>query len=133
MTTPLHSAKGMIAILFLTALFHCQPTAAQETKKMIRLAKIIVDSSQLEAYNSALKTQMNAAIQQEPGVLTYYAVAEKTAPNHITILEIYADKIAYQSHIKTAHFLRYKETVKNMVTSLVLVDVNLIGAVSKPD
>jgi quinol monooxygenase YgiN len=99
----------------------------QSKNQMVRLAKIKVDPAQLEKYNTALKEQMATAIKLEPGVLTYYAVSDKKDPSNITILEIYADTTAYQSHILTDHFKRYKEIVKEMVTSLELVDVNLIG------
>ena len=106
---------------------------AQSSQQMVRLAKIEVDPNQLEVYNNALKEQMQVAIKKEPGVLTYYAVAEKTAPHRITILEIYADSSAYLLHIKTAHFLKYKETVKDMVKSLELIDVSIIGVARKPE
>ncbi len=105
---------------------------AQEKIQMVRLAIIKVDPVQLDQYNTALIEQMTTAIRVEPGVLTYYAVADKTDPTHITILEIYADTAAYQAHIKTPHFLKYKKTVENMVLSLELVDVNLIAAAKKP-
>jgi quinol monooxygenase YgiN len=71
---------------------------------------------------------MATAIKLEPGVLTYYAMADKKEPSHITIMEIYADTTAYQAHILTSHFKKYKDTVKDMVQSLELVDVNLIAA-----
>ena len=106
---------------------------AQSSQQMVRLAKIEVAPNQLELYNNALKEQMQVAVKKEPGVLTYYAVAEKTAPHRITILEIYADSSAYLSHIKTAHFLKYKETVKDMVKSLELIDVSIIGVARKPE
>jgi quinol monooxygenase YgiN len=105
---------------------------AQKKEQMVRLAKIKVDPLQLEKYNAALKEQMAAAIRIEPGVLTYYAVADKKDPTSITILEIYADTLAYQSHILTPHFKKYKETVKDMVKSLELMDVTLIAAAKKP-
>lgn len=105
---------------------------AQQEKQMVRLAKIQINPAQLKSYNSALKEQMAAAIRLESGVLTYYAVAEKTNPSHITILEIYADMAAYKKHIETAHFLKYKNTVKNMVKSLELTDVDLIDFTKKP-
>ena len=105
---------------------------AQQKKQMVRLAKIQVDPVQLEQYNTALKEQMTTAVKLEPGVLTYYAVADKNNPAHITILEIYADTAAYQSHIQTPHFKKYKAAVQNMVKSLELVDVDLIGSALKP-
>ncbi len=105
---------------------------AQKNTQMVRLAKITVDPLQLNNYNLALKEQMVTAVRVEPGVLTYYAVADKNQPTNITILEIYADTTAYQSHTQTAHFKKYKETVKGMVTSLTLVDVNIIASAKKP-
>ena len=106
-------------------------SAEGQDHRMVRLAKIQVDPAQLEQYNAALKEQMAAAIKAEPGVLTYYAVADKADPSHITILEIYADTAAYQAHIQTPHFKKYKATVQNMVKKLELVDVNLIAAAKK--
>ncbi|MEM0577663.1 putative quinol monooxygenase [Flavobacterium polysaccharolyticum] len=117
-----------LVVLFLAM---AQNTRAQEKKQMVRLAKIKVNPTHLNAYNKALKEQMNAAILLEPGVLTYYAVADKKTPTSITILEIYADTIAYKSHIETVHFKKYKTTVKDMVQSLELVDVDLIAAAVK--
>ena len=59
----------------------------------------------------------------EPGVLTLYAVAEKNNPNKVTILEIYADKDAYEKHLKTPHFKKYKQGTLSMVKNLELIDV----------
>ncbi len=122
----------LISLFLISCIFHNQ-AMAQAKIQMVRLAKIKVDPSQLEKYNQALKEQMATAIRLEPGVLTYYAVADKSDPSHITILEIYADTTAYQKHILTSHFKKYKDTVKDMVQSLELVDVNLIAAAKQPE
>lgn len=106
---------------------------AQEKKQMVRIAKIKVDPLHLEKYNTALKEQMTTAVKLEPGVLTYYAVSDQKDPSAITILEIYASKEAYNTHIETAHFKKYKETVKDMVKSLELVDVDMLGFATKPN
>jgi quinol monooxygenase YgiN len=106
---------------------------AQEKTHMYRIAKIQVDPAQLDKYNIALKEQMTTAIRVEPGVLSYYAVADKKQPSHITIFEVYADSIAYKDHIQTPHFKKYKETVQHMVTALEVIDVDLIGSAKKPD
>ena len=123
----------LTTLLFtLIALIISSKAMAQEKNQMVRLAKIKVDPLQLEKYNAALKEQMNTAVRVEPGVLKYYAVADKNDPSSITILEIYADAAAYKLHIETPHFKKYKETVKNMVKSLELTDVNLVGSAKKP-
>lgn len=126
---PTHKLLTVVFTLFI--LSFSTNTLAQKKIQMVRLAKIKVDPLQLEKYNTALKEQMTTAVRLEPGVLTYYAVADKTEPTNITILEIYADTTAYKSHIETTHFKKYKETVKDMVKSLELVDVTLIGSANK--
>jgi quinol monooxygenase YgiN len=96
--------------------------SAQESKQMVRLAKLVIDSTQLESYKIFLKEEIETSIKLEKGVLTLYAVFEVNKPNHLTILEIYADKKAYEKHIQTPHFKKYKESTKNMVKSLELVE-----------
>lgn len=91
--------------------------------KLVRLSKITVDPAQTDAYNAFLKEEIEASMRLEPGVLTLYATAEKDAPNRVTILEIYADQTAYESHLKTPHFLKYKQGTLAMVKELELIDV----------
>lgn len=106
-------------------------TNAQVNNKMHRIAKIKVDVNQLEKYKTALLEQMNAAIKLEPGVLSYNVVADKKDATSFTIFEVYASSEAYQSHIMTPHFKKYKETVKDMVLSLELIDAELVARVEK--
>lgn len=91
---------------------------AQDNTTYMRIAKIVVDSNQLEAYTERLKEQMHAALHLEKGVLAYSAVQDKNNPAHITILETYASVEAYQAHIQTEHFKKYKAAVADMVKSL---------------
>ena len=74
---------------------------------------------------------MNTALQLEPGVLAYSAVYHKNNPAQITILETYASVAAYEAHIQTEHFKRYKASVADMVTSLELIDVVPIAVETK--
>lgn len=90
---------------------------------LVRLSKITVDAAQLDAYNAFLKEEIEASMRLEPGVLTLYATAEKDNPYKMTILEIYADRAAYESHLKTPHFQKYKQGTLSMVNELELVDV----------
>jgi quinol monooxygenase YgiN len=121
-------------LLFLIIVsFFCFETIAQAKDNMYRIAKIKVDRNQLELYKSALREQMNTAIKVEPGVLSYTVVADKNDASLITIMEVYANLDAYQSHILTTHFKKYKETVKNMVLSLELIDTEFIERVRKAD
>lgn len=95
---------------------------AEEKAQMVRLSKLVIDDSQLETYRALLTEEVNESMRLEPGVRSLYAVSEKDRPTHFTILEIYEDRAAYEAHIKSAHFLKYKTGTKDMVKSLELID-----------
>lgn len=114
------SAKPIVALVL--SLIAIQTTAAQESGQLVRMAKLVIDSAQLNSYKAFLKEEIETSIKVEPGVLTLYAVSEKSKPTHITILEIYASSDAYRQHIQTPHFLKYKNGTKDMVKSLELVE-----------
>ena len=105
--------------------------SAQEGKAYMRIAKITVDSTKLDEYKAALKEQMQSALRIEKGVLAYSAVEDKKNPSKITILETYASTEAYQAHIQTEHFKKYKAAVVDMVKQLELIDVVPIAIQSK--
>lgn len=119
------TSLSFLLFFTLTTILFLNCTAdAQSKTQMVRLAKLVIDSAQLENYKVMLKEEIETSVRVEPGVITLYAVTEKNKPTHITILEIYADTAAYKSHIQTPHFLKYKEATKNMVKSLELVEAN---------
>ena len=94
----------------------------REEEKMVRLAKLVIETTRLEDYKNALREEIETSLGFETGVLTLYAVSEKEAPNNITILEIYADKEAYEAHLRTPHFIKYKTATMNMIKSLELIE-----------
>ena len=89
---------------------------------LVRLSKITVDPDRLDDYNAFLKEEIEASMRLEPGVLALYATAEKEAPHKVTILEIYANREAYEKHLETPHFQKYKQGTLKMVKKLELVD-----------
>ena len=127
----LRHCSSLVFAAIVLASFICSNAAAQEKKQMTRLAKIVVDSAQLESYMAFAKEEIETSLRVEPGVLTLYAVSEKNNPTHITILEIYADSAAYKQHIKTPHFLKYKNGTLKMVKSLELVETDPLLPTSK--
>jgi quinol monooxygenase YgiN len=111
------------ALWLFTAIVFCSLAAGAQEKQMVRLAKLEIDTTQLESYKAFLKEEIETSVSVEPGVLTLYAVFEKQNPQRVTILEIYADSTAYKAHINTPHFLKYKNGTATMVKSLQLVEV----------
>jgi quinol monooxygenase YgiN len=127
-----HQAQLLSTFCCALILFSPTISSAQNKNQMVRLAKIKIDSAQLEKYKAALKEGIETAVRVEPGVITLFAVYDKNDPTNVTVLEVYADVAAYKAHIETPHFKKYKSITKDMVKSLELVDVDPIAFATKP-
>ena len=92
------------------------------TDGIVRLSKIEVYPQFVDEYIKYVTEVGEISLRTEPGVLTMYAVAEKENPCKITILETYASREAYDKHIASAHFRKYKQGTLHMVKSLELTD-----------
>ena len=127
----------MIGTLLLPPLFGGAFTAESARSAasgvVVRLAELVIDPAQLESYKAFLREEIETSIRVEPGVLTLYAVAVKGQPTHIRIFEMYANQAAYEAHIQTPHFLKYKTGTQSMVKALNLLETEpvLLGAKAK--
>lgn len=101
-------------------------------KMMIIISEIEIEPDYLDEYLSILKEESKASIELEPGVISIYPMFQKENPNEIRILEIYADREAYESHLQTPHFKKYKTTTLKMVKSLELIDMSAIDGQTMP-
>ena len=93
-------------------------------ESIVRLSRIEVDPAQLPEYLALVTECGRESMAKEPGVYMMYSMQEKAHPERITILEIYADRAAYDHHIQTPHFQKYKQTTLKMVKQLDLLDQN---------
>ena len=119
-------------IIIMLTLTHTPVTAQQDTRKF-RIAKIEIYPDYLDQYKAALAEHAKTAVQGEPGVLTLQAVYDKAHPTMVTVFEVYASEDAYQTHLKTPHFLKYKNGTLKMVKSLELIEVAPIAMEIKPE
>ena|SRR6516165_7157786 len=100
-------------------------------KPIVQIAELEIDPSQLESYKALLIEEIEASVRIEPGVLALNAVSVKGSPSQIRILEVYANREAYEAHLLAAHFLKYKAQTADMVRSLNLVQTDPILLCSK--
>jgi predicted TIM-barrel fold metal-dependent hydrolase/quinol monooxygenase YgiN len=109
---------------WLLGLSSYKPTAESHDGTMIvRLAEIEVHPQYLDKYLAAATEIQQKSLAEEPGVLCLFPTQMKEDSTQIRILEIYASQEAYQHHIQTAHFQRYKQGTLHMVKSLKLQDL----------
>ena len=136
--------RALFNVLLLFGLLSCGTTVKNKMNQpsmcakepmtadgIVRLSKIEVYPQYLDEYMKYATEVGEVSLRTEPGVLTMYAVSEKEAPCKITILETYASKAAYEKHIASEHFQKYKQGTLHMVKSLVLSDQTPLNPVSR--
>ncbi|MBY2986853.1 putative quinol monooxygenase [Rhizobium leguminosarum] len=101
-------------------------------KPVVRMAELEIDPDTLETYRALLTEEIETSIALEDGVLSLSAVSIRNNPNRIRILEVYANQEAYEAHLRTPHFIKYKNQTAHMVTSLTLIEVDPIAMRAKP-
>jgi predicted TIM-barrel fold metal-dependent hydrolase/quinol monooxygenase YgiN len=98
-----------------------KPIATTTEKNMIvRIAEIEVFPQYLEEYLTFANEVDRLSLEREPGVICLFPMQSAENPCQIRILEIYASDKVYQQHLKTEHFLKYKQGTLHMVKSLKL-------------
>ncbi len=98
-----------------------KPAAELTSANMIvRIAEIEVYPQYLKEYLTFANEVDRLSIEREPGVICLYPMQSADDSTKIRILEIYASEEAYQQHLKTDHFLKYKQGTLHMVKDLKL-------------
>ena len=103
-------------------LFGADIPVRQYGERIVRLAEIDIYPDKLDEYMAFAKEVGTVSMTVEPGVIGLFSMQDKADSNKVYILEVYADRAAYQAHLQTAHFKKYKEGTASMVKSLKLTD-----------
>jgi len=107
-------------VLSVTAVAQETVTPVNDKTMIVRLAEIEVYPKHLQEYLKFAGEVDRLSVEREPGVICLFPMQSAEDSTQIRILEIYASEEAYQSHIKTEHFLTYKQGTFHMVKSLKL-------------
>jgi 4-carboxymuconolactone decarboxylase len=98
----------------------------------VRIAELEIDTAQADAFAAAVREVGQVSVRSEDGCLVLYAVAATDNPGRVRVFEIYRDAAAYQAHLLTPHFRKFRETTDAMVKSRKLMDVTAISLAAKP-
>jgi len=96
------------------------------------LAELEIDPRQIDAFNTAVREVGQVSVRVEEGCLALYAVADSDNPSRLHVFEIYRDSAAYQAHLQTPHFQRFRATTNSMVLSRKLLDATPVSIATKP-
>ena len=105
--------------------------AEDPVRPYVRVAELEIDPAQGEAFAHAIREVGEASVRLEEGCLVLYAVAETLAPDRVRVFEIYRDRAAYDAHLLTPHFRRFRATTDTMVKSRRLIDATAISLATK--
>lgn len=105
---------ALVGTLLLT-LALCRTALAQPASTpLVRFAELDIDKSRLEDFHKAARENAEATML-EPGVLAFHAVAEKGNPGRVRVFEMYVDAQAYQTHVQTPHFQKFRGATNTMM------------------
>lgn len=114
--------KATASVMALVAGLAGMAQAQDVEQTVVRIAELVIDPVQLEAYTAAVKEEMEESIRVEPGVLAIYSVAEKGKPNSLRFFEVYANDEAYRAHLESPHFKKYIAVTQPMIQSRKLIE-----------
>src|SRR3954452_20171704 len=118
--------RRLKTIMLLLLLVAGSAANAQEKDMIVRISEIQIHPNSITEYNAILKEEAEASVRLEPGVIAIFPMSQKGNPTEVRILEIYASREAYEAHLQTPHFQKYKTTTLEMVKSLKLVDMDAL-------
>ena len=106
--------------------------AEEGRDRFVRVAELEIDPAQADAFATAIREVGQASVRSEDGCLALYAVAEKQDPGRVRVFEIYRDPAAYEAHLRTPHFRRFRAATDAMVKSRRLIDATPLSLATKP-
>lgn len=109
-----------------------QHKVTPDSTMIVRISEIEVYPEYLDEYLKAAHNVGVTSVKEEPGVICIYPMQQLRNDCQIRILEIYASKEAYESHIASEHFQTYKQGTLHMVKSLDLVDMRQMAPEALP-
>ena len=123
--------SGTMAFLIAMIISSCtdaqkNDSDTMDAEMMIRIAEVEIYPQYFDEYVSILKEEAAASVQLESGVICIFPMFIEKNPSQIRLIEIYASRKDYESHLKTPHFLKYKTSTTEMIKSLELIDMESI-------
>jgi len=119
------AAGALLALLIgVTCVWQSEGEAVAKSASeelMVRIAELEIDPAQIDAYKAILAKEQEASVRLEPGVVMLHSVQFNGDATQIRLIEVYANRDAYEAHINSPHFLEYKTSTEKMVRSLKLI------------
>jgi quinol monooxygenase YgiN len=77
------------------------------------IAPIQIKEGHRDAFIEAMLDDARGSVANEPGCLRFDVIQDGADPNRIWLYEAYTDEAAFQAHLQTPHFIKWRDTVKD--------------------
>lgn len=109
-----------------------KPYNGETSMAYVRWSELEIDLEQLDTFKTLAEENVCETRRTEPGVIAFYWASEKDHPDRIRVLEIYADTNAYQKHLQSSHFQRFRAGSAQMVINRGLFEAIPVMLGAKP-
>ena len=63
------------------------------------------------AFITEILEDARGSVRNEPGCVRFDVIQDEKEPNRIYLYEVYSDRVAFDFHMTTPHFLKWKDAV----------------------
>ncbi|MEZ4667783.1 MAG: antibiotic biosynthesis monooxygenase [Anaerolineae bacterium] len=81
---------------------------------IVMLVHIHVKADNIDEFVAATKENAQNSVK-EPGVIRFDVIQQSDDPTHFTLIEVFKDQDAQQSHRETPHYFKWRDTVTDMM------------------
>lgn len=74
------------------------------------------DPAHTDDFMPLMRENARATFQDEPGCRQFDLCMDPARPGEVFLYETYDDEAAFQTHLKTPHFLKFDAAVQHLVT-----------------
>ena len=79
------------------------------------LVRIKVKPSMVDKFLAEMLLNSKGSLAYEIGCYQFDVCQDLSQPNRIYLYEVYKDENAFQAHLETSHYLRWREAVKDLL------------------
>ncbi len=77
------------------------------------IAPIQIKDGHRDEFIEAMLDDAKGSVRDEPGCLRFDVIQDGSDENRIWLYEVYVDEDAFKEHLKTPHFIKWRDTVKD--------------------
>jgi quinol monooxygenase YgiN len=103
-----------------------------ETARMphyVILVEFAVHAGQEEAFDALILENARLSLKDEPGCLVFDVLTRQGSEHTVVLYEIYADREAFEAHLRAPHFHVFDEASRPLVRKKQVTELSLLSPV----